>query len=133
MKKIYIGIGVVIIMALLIMFGYNFIYNKSKARQCHEEFNNIRCSGACFQPTVESSECATKVIINLRQCELCGGEWVISPCMPNPASWFCLCMGGKCETKTSKEGGQYGTCKFFGLIELNEWNYFDKVGIMNNI
>ena len=44
------------------------------------------------------------------------------PCMANPASQFCECMGGEVSIKEG-ESGQYGTCTIDGT-EYEEWEYF---------
>jgi len=43
-------------------------------------------------------------------------------CMTNPASTFCICMGGLLETREKPEG-QYGICKLNGK-EYDEWELF---------
>lgn len=45
-------------------------------------------------------------------------------CMTNPASSFCVCMGGTIEIKTNEETeDQYGVCKI-NEEEYEEWEYF---------
>lgn len=45
-----------------------------------------------------------------------------TPCMANPASLFCTCMGGELEIGENDQG-QYGVCLIDGQ-EYDEWEYF---------
>lgn len=47
-----------------------------------------------------------------------------TPCMANPASVFCTCMGGESKIKETDKG-QSGICKIDGN-EYDEWEYFRK-------
>jgi putative hemolysin len=46
------------------------------------------------------------------------------PSLPNPASVFCEEQGGKTETRTDAEGGQYGVCIFDDGSECDEWDFY---------
>ncbi|OGM17658.1 hypothetical protein A2V56_04665 [Candidatus Woesebacteria bacterium RBG_19FT_COMBO_42_9] len=50
---------------------------------------------------------------------ICKGN---TPCMANPASVFCICMGGE-EKIVNSSLGQSGVCKIDGN-EYDEWEYF---------
>jgi putative hemolysin len=45
--------------------------------------------------------------------------------MPNPASAYCVNIGGESIIKTAADGSQYGVCKW-NSIEFDEWDLFRK-------
>lgn len=44
--------------------------------------------------------------------------------MPNPASEYCLDIGGKLEIRQDKNGNEVGVCKFPNKVECDEWLLF---------
>ena len=46
--------------------------------------------------------------------------------MPDPASYFCKCMGGSLDTEKTPAGGERGLCKMGSEI-YTEWDYFRKM------
>ena len=44
--------------------------------------------------------------------------------MPNPASVHCVEQGGRSETRTAKDGGQFGICVFNDGRQCEEWALF---------
>ncbi|MFW2176454.1 MULTISPECIES: DUF333 domain-containing protein [unclassified Moraxella] len=42
----------------------------------------------------------------------------------NPASEFCVKVGGKSAIKTDTKGNQYGVCQFSNGQEADEWEFY---------
>ena len=47
----------------------------------------------------------------------------IGSCLPNPASAFCVCMGGKTTIENSDDGSQFGTCTIDNEV-YDEWDFY---------
>jgi len=142
MKK-YLGL----ILAVLIIFSAIILYQKLFLNQSkittYEEC--IKAKGSLIQPMYPPI-CVTKnglrftqeVTPPLTKAEECYEQVtnVKCPegtvCMSNPASSFCVCMGGSLEIKTDETGGQYGICKVDGN-EYEEWEYFRTMSPKQNI
>jgi len=128
----FVGIGAV----ACIYYAFKVLPLNSKINSYEE---CIKVKGAKLQPTYPEV-CVTKdgkrfanetapTFISLRKSAECYENAVNSECkygteecMANPASAFCVCMGGKLEIREKTEG-QYGVCVINGQ-EQEEWNYF---------
>lgn len=80
---------------------------------CKTPPNLMDAGGYCI-PTNKANQCCYD--ITLLQCT--PGQ----ACMPNPASWFCNCVGGKSEIQGSTNS-YISTCVVNNLV-YNEWDYF---------
>jgi putative hemolysin len=75
----------------------------TKAEECYEQVTNSNCP--------EGTVCENSAM------------------MANPASLFCICMGGSLEIREKTEG-QYGVCTINGE-EYDEWEYFEMMSPKN--
>jgi len=105
-RSTYVIILIAVIL-LLLVFGV-FLLNKKGGLDESKATKN----GVTANPTFES--CYEKVT-NVT----CPNN---IPCMTNPASSFCVCMGGVSKIKNTG-AGQVGTCEVNGQ-EIDEWEYF---------
>lgn len=105
-RSTYVIILIAVIL-LLLVFGV-FLLNKKGGLGTSKATKN----GVAANPTFES--CYEKVT-NVT----CPND---IPCMTNPASSFCVCMGGVPKIKDTA-GGQFGMCVINGQ-EIDEWEYF---------
>ena len=95
--------------------GFQRYLNTKLTNNQAAKFSNQILSTFKFTETNTSkvSECLEKTS--------CKGA---TPCMANPASVFCTCMGGESQIKETDKG-QAGICKIDGN-EYDEWEYFRK-------
>ncbi len=94
------------------------IYEKGKnySSLLPDECKRVNCAPC---PPLEETSAKAKECYAKTQCE---GPM---PCMANPASVFCTCMGGELETRENDQG-QSGVCLIDGQ-EYDEWEYFRKM------
>ena len=93
--------------------------------------SNLVCESPCiYDNNMHDWVCATTLVcINPHSAEYCAYQLdsiECNPgesCMPNPASWICLCTGGTIGT-INTELGQSGTCN-----GISEWTWLHNQGI----
>lgn len=98
---------ILVLMALAIVgyFGYKNYWPNAQSRIPPTPTATPNINGS------KASECLASTT--------CKGN---TPCMTNPASVFCTCMGGE-EKIINSDTGQSGICKIDGK-EYDEWEYF---------
>jgi putative hemolysin len=74
--------------------------------------STIKFQSPSPSPTTKAQGCIEKTT--------CTGT---APCMTNPASTFCTCMGGISTIKTLEDGNQSGVCTIDGKAQ-DEWVYY---------
>lgn len=94
-----------------------FAYQNSKLIKLIMQSRSSPTPNSSPAPDKESSK--IEVCYQKTKCE--GPKGAELSCA-NPASVFCICMGGELEIREN-DNGQYGVCKIEGK-EYDEWEYF---------
>lgn len=111
-------IGILSVSLLIaVVIATFFIYQNSKLIKLITQSRPSPTPNSSPAPDKESSK--IEVCYQKTKCE--GPKEAELSCA-NPASVFCICMGGDLEIREN-DNGQYGVCKIEGK-EYEEWEYF---------